>query len=358
MPSNHSSSSHCGSSGGSSYSGGSSFSGGGSHSGGSSFSGSESHSGGSSFSSGDSYSGGGSYSHNRDYDDYRDYRDYRGSSRPPDEDMYMTVRRTNPKIKASKPAKGYYSFRCICCKDHDYRLFESDWKDKKGELHKAGWYDEFNDRYDAAALAGSLGATCICGNCGQSSTLSLEGNYQCPNCGGFLNVAIDTEDKVKQLSSIGKDYFYSDGLGGKLIGVIIFLLSAIILLACMGEIEIPDISAQKEITQEENQESELWLKYIGKGQYEHLSTKKYHPDKILIWDGENYHDTELDYYIWYNEDYRQYQYWYEPISGDYGDYGWMEYDKSDGKWYIEMDKDDWNPLPDRCDTSKLYYIIN
>ena len=24
----------------------------------------------------------------------------------------------------------------------------------------------------------------------------------------------------------------------------------------------------------------------------------------------------------------------------------------------QMDKDDWNPLPDRCDTSKLYYIIN
>ena len=113
MPSDHSSSSHCGSSGGGSYSGGSSFSGGGSHSGGNSFS------------SGGSYSGGRSYSHNRDYDDYRDYRDYRESSRPLDEDMYMTVRRTNPKIKASKPAKGYYSFRCICCKEHDYRLFDA-----------------------------------------------------------------------------------------------------------------------------------------------------------------------------------------------------------------------------------------
>ena len=192
MPSDHSSSSHCDSGGGGSYSGGGSFSGGG------------------------SYSDSGSY-YDDSYSRYHDDRHYHGNGRPTEEEMYMTIRRTDPKIKAIKPAKGYYSFRCICCKNHDYRLFESDWKDKKGELHKAGWYDEFNNRYDAAALKGSRGATCICGNCGQNSTLNLDDNstsqYECSNCRHIIKVAIDEEDKIKQLSSIGKEYVNSNKKG-------------------------------------------------------------------------------------------------------------------------------------------------
>ena len=81
-------------------------------------------------------------------------------------------------------------------------------------------------------------------------------------------------------------------------------------------------------------------------------------DKTLAWDGENFHDAELDFYIWYNDEFEQYQYWYEPISGDYGDYGWMEYDTRNKHWYIEEEKGHWIMVPEKYDTSKLYYIVD
>ena len=48
------------------------------------------------------------------------------------------------------------------------------------------------------------------------------------------------------------------------------------------------------------------------------------------------------------------QYWYEPISGDFGDYGWMEYE--DGIWYIETDAGQWDPVPEEYDLTCLWHI--
>ena len=314
MPSEHSSSSHSGSSGGS-------------------------------YSSGSSYTGGDSYSNS--------YRDYYGNPRLSDEDIFMTVRRSKPKVRASKPAKGYYSFRCICGKEHDYRLFESDWKDKNRIEHKAGWYDEHNNRYDAAAFEGFTGATCICGNCGQSSSLDIRDQsvtqYECPNCHYIVKVAIEKEDEVKALTSLGKEYF-----GSIKFKIFCAVLAALIVFGSM--VGIPNIPAinEKQITQESTKELGLRLKNVGNDRY--VCTKSASPDKTLVWDGENYHDTELDLYVWYNESAEQYQYWYKPISEHYGDYGWMEYDSVDGHWYIEKENGKWIVVPDEYDTSKLYHI--
>ena len=77
-------------------------------------------------------------------------------------------------------------------------------------------------------------------------------------------------------------------------------------------------------------------------------------------------DEESNYYqylgadsaIWfrYNTSYKypRWQCWYRPVSGDYGNYGWMEC--RDGKWYIEDDDGEWIKLPGRYDTSPLFYI--
>ena len=77
-------------------------------------------------------------------------------------------------------------------------------------------------------------------------------------------------------------------------------------------------------------------------------------------------DKETNYYqylsadctIWfrYNTNRKNpcWQCWYLPVSGDYGIYGWMEC--RDGKWYIEDDDGEWIKLPDRYDTSPLFYI--
>ena len=69
-------------------------------------------------------------------------------------------------------------------------------------------------------------------------------------------------------------------------------------------------------------------------------------EKNLIWNDsdECYYDASSDCYVWFNTDLDPslWQYWYEGISSDYGDYGWMEYE--DGKWYIETDYGNWEEI--------------
>ncbi len=78
------------------------------------------------------------------------------------------------------------------------------------------------------------------------------------------------------------------------------------------------------------------------------------------WDSEyeSYYDKTTDCYFWKNDtiDPPQWQYWYEDISSDYGDYGWMEYDFDEKIWYIEVSDDRWEPLPEKYDTTELWHF--
>ena len=73
---------------------------------------------------------------------------------------------------------------------------------------------------------------------------------------------------------------------------------------------------------------------------------------------DNYYDEVTDCYFWLNDrvDPPVWQYWYEGISSDFGNYGWMEYSYNEGKWYIESSDDHWTALPDKYDTSKLWHL--
>jgi hypothetical protein len=95
---------------------------------------------------------------------------------------------------------------------------------------------------------------------------------------------------------------------------------------------------------EQQEENSIYVSEIGRTCY-------------LLEDG-NYYDPDTDCYFWYNIDVypNTWQYWYEGISSDYGDYGWMEYDVSEGLWYIQVSDYDWIVLPDEYDTSYLWYI--
>ena len=72
----------------------------------------------------------------------------------------------------------------------------------------------------------------------------------------------------------------------------------------------------------------------------------------------NYYDPVTDCYFWLNDTVSPpiWQYWYEGISSDYGDYGWMEYDFKEKRWYIEASKGNWIVLPDKYDQSKLWHM--
>ncbi|MBO4637636.1 MAG: hypothetical protein J5685_10875 [Clostridiales bacterium] len=78
--------------------------------------------------------------------------------------------------------------------------------------------------------------------------------------------------------------------------------------------------------------------------------------RTCTWDAgeEWYYDSVTDCYFCYDNG--AWQYWYEAISSDYGDYGWMEYDEDEKQWYIEYDDGEWEVLPDSYDTSNLWHI--
>lgn len=75
-------------------------------------------------------------------------------------------------------------------------------------------------------------------------------------------------------------------------------------------------------------------------------------------DGEDWYDSQTKCWFYYNDTISpyQWQYWYEGISSDYGDYGWMEYDMSEGAWYIETDDGNWVHLPGSYDTKNLWHM--
>ena len=76
------------------------------------------------------------------------------------------------------------------------------------------------------------------------------------------------------------------------------------------------------------------------------------------WNSEydSYYDKQTDCYFILNTDMDPpiWQYWFEGISSDYGDYGWMEHDETG--WYIEASYGDWIELPAKYDAGSLWYI--
>lgn len=73
---------------------------------------------------------------------------------------------------------------------------------------------------------------------------------------------------------------------------------------------------------------------------------------------DNYYDKDTDCYFWLNNIVTPpiWQYWYQGISSDYGDYGWMEYDYSKNAWFIETEKGKWEELPSYYNTDKLWHM--
>ena len=101
----------------------------------------------------------------------------------------------------------------------------------------------------------------------------------------------------------------------------------------------------------------LYLEKQEDGSY-HVVTDVLRADKLLDYerDSDNYYDEASDCWLWYNREVEPavWQYWYEGISSDFGDWGWMEHD-ADG-WYIEKSAGNWIPLPEKYDASGLWYI--
>lgn len=157
-------------------------------------------------------------------------------------------------------------------------------------------------------------------------------------------------------------------LGEKiLIGICIFILTGfpfIVIVCALTIVIYTGISEKKadmEYRSEKRESNEslygkyLYLDKIDEDVYKVVSEEE-NPERRLEWNEEfcGYYDDLSDGYVWYDVKREQWRYWFNGISSDYKDYGWMVY-KPEG-WRVQKDYADWIKLPEKYDRSKLWYI--
>ena len=244
-----------------------------------------------------------------------------------------------------------YDFR-----DHDYIYYPHSWTDENGNVFREGYYDENGIHYTNIA-ASNVQTTLTCQFCGTKSIWEWkEGTIPvCSNCGGQIKI-----DKIDAAVNYGSE----KRLNKKPLLIALFvylginiglpltyaLIMAVVLLSSIIYKKLPihknsstDPTTRAAVVETQKMPSSVYVKEINRTCY---------------LDGEDYYDEESQCWFWYNTDVvpGQWQYWYEGISSDYGDYGWMEYDDDEGIWYIETSDGKWKKLPDKYDTETLWHF--
>lgn len=262
------------------------------------------------------------------------------------------------------------------CKAHDYTYYGENWTDSStGKNYLKGYYDEKGNRYDQLIIDrvdGSFESLFECMYCGtQTKQVWKEGAIpQCQNCGANLlesmgasviHDRVDTStvpDYQRPYSGSYRSspYDTESFLGGCLKKIVI----AIVAIAALFGIALLDDSSGNSNNITYNNGSDYQT--IVNTNIELFGDSIYVDsiDRTLDWNDEyqSYYDPVSDCYLWYDTDDEPavWQYWYENISSDYGDYGWMEYELDEDQWYIEADEGNWIKLPSKYDTSELWHI--
>ena len=242
---------------------------------------------------------------------------------------------------------------------HDYVYYPSSWYDSStGRNYESGYYDELGNHYDHVVIKkdNQYETRASCDYCGTEIKLNwTEGALpSCPNCGALLKEITDNaivEEEIKDVPQYATNASYS-GRRRSPVGIILI----IVMFMTIGPIFLAGIFSSLR--------NNLYNDYAKTSSY--TVNEEEEVDSIYVeeigrdceWNSEyeSYYDKKSDCYFWYKEDTNEWQYWYEGISSDYGDYGWMEYDYGDGNWYIETSSGNWEILPDKYDTSKLWHF--
>ena len=265
---------------------------------------------------------------------------------------------------------------------HSWAYYPESWVDREtGESHEKGYYDETGRRCDSVAFKSDgkyQNVVCRCPYCETDTILDLSADdpaglsLKCPNCGGPMSLVSELDELSARPTENTHDYdseaslreFYEKPKRKKR-GCLLWFLAALAALVGLyslgvrqsGPAEPAAPANDIQSIQLIQQEDRLCLRRVSSGVYEETdSVGRW--DKRLEWDAdaESYYDAESDCWLWYNTevDPPLWQYWYEGISSDYGDYGWMEHEESG--WYIEASEGRWIALPARYDAAALWYI--
>ena len=268
-------------------------------------------------------------------------------------------------------------------KRHSYAYYPQDWVDAdSGVSYQKGYYDEDGRRYDSVTFEEGgryRNVVCHCPYCEQDTILDLSAgdveshSLKCPNCGGNMEIVSELDTILSDGAAENTHVYDSEAslqnaFPAKKKKRVWPIVAALVL--AMGivrsvrdriaETVAPSGGQLQQVTYSQNTASTqntVFLEKQADGSY-HVVTDVLRSDKILYYDRDydSYYDEATDCWAWYNTDVEPavWQYWYEGISSDYGDYGWMEHDATG--WYIEESEGVWSPLPEKYDTAGLWYI--
>lgn len=236
------------------------------------------------------------------------------------------------------------------CKNHDYVYFPAAWDDHNTGIHyQKGYYDENGNWYEDVVIRDKQTgeAKFVCQYCGtEVRTKWTEGiKPTCPNCSAQMEEAVTDElsESVSFSQRMRIDSSERSGFGSK---IIILLVTAFVSLGLFSALpgflsNDPEPSSYVQTYQDDS----IYVEEIGRTCWADPETG-------------DYYDPDTDCWFWYNDtiDFPAWQYWYEGISSDFGDYGWMEYHEDEQQWYIEQDHADWIPLPEEYFTDYLWHI--
>ena len=265
---------------------------------------------------------------------------------------------------------------------HDYVYYPVAWTDSNtGMSYESGYYDENGRHYNSVAFKTNgkyENVLCHCPYCEQDTYISMESDspmqkeLTCPHCGGMMEIqsALDEQSSESGYRSASAAKKENRTLKRVVLALAILLSVFSIRLAIQKkEPTTPNIPGTQTIsiveTNPNTQQtvafgSELHLVKHSDGTYGVLNDPIREYDKRLEYESDsgNYYDKESDCWLWQNTDVTPaiWQYWYEGISSDYGDYGWMEWDESEKAWYIEASNGNWIRLPSKYDTGRLWHI--
>ena len=270
---------------------------------------------------------------------------------------------------------------------HDYVYYPESWVDEStGKSYEKGYYDENGQYYNNVAFRKDgryENVLCHCPYCDRETILNLDAgdsamlNLECPHCGGTMEVRSQLDDILSQPAENTHTYNSEESLRNafpkkkKRKKIWPWIAAALIAFGLYGNfldrqeesyyqsyntVEPLTITETVGATNAEQIGDTVYLNSVGGNVYTFAPSGAKSGDKVLKWMDEydSYYEAQSDCYLGYNDSVGIWQYWYEGISSDFGDYGWMEH-YEDG-WFIEASEGNWIALPSGYDSSGLWYI--
>ena len=314
-----------------------------------------------------------------------------------------------PRKRVNQP-RDYHSSRpttLLRGVHHDYMYYPVDWIERgTGKAYKKGYYDELGTYYENVVIRNGkhFETRLMCAFCGTEIKLVWDEGAlpSCPNCGAAMREDFGSavfEDEIQPVARTIRvanepekiRTYYSNyssekswweawgkyafiGLAGVavlclIIGLIMFEVPSkkkhkpsYSPAGVTGTYSQGGVAASHETTEPPTPTPTPTPVYYQKVKIvEDLEDTHYFSDlgKECQRDSSGrYRDDDSGCYFRLNtdKDLPVWQYWYDGISSEFEKYGWMEYNYSEGIWYIEANNNNWIPLPDKYDDSGLWHM--